>query len=143
MRYYRNTEIEELEGALTEARNEVSMQGALIIALTRKLTYLENEIETLEAFKQSVVKPGLVEHTAGSPDVRLALTKAEESYEHILHEKDKQEEELKLLREEIVRLKKQREDDNTQSISYRSHASPTNRINNNNGKTYISVVYLQ
>lgn len=41
MRDYRTNEVNELNNQLVAARNEVSMQGALIIALTRKVTYLE------------------------------------------------------------------------------------------------------
>lgn len=45
MRDYRTNEVNELNNQLVAARNEVSMQGALIIALTRKVTHLEKALE--------------------------------------------------------------------------------------------------
>lgn len=45
MRDYYFSEVNELSTALAGAQNEVSMQGALIIALTRKVSSLEKELD--------------------------------------------------------------------------------------------------
>jgi hypothetical protein len=49
MRDYRTAEVEELRLNLRTASNEVSMQGALIIALTRKVTELERIMDQKDA----------------------------------------------------------------------------------------------
>jgi hypothetical protein len=83
MRNYRTNEISELTKQLNSSRNEVSMQGALIIALTRKVTYLENSLEDAQTHYNIAVEAIKKEHDEQITQLSLArASSANNSAQH-------------------------------------------------------------
>jgi DNA repair exonuclease SbcCD ATPase subunit len=72
MRDYRTTEVRELKDNLVAARTELSMQGALIIALTRKVTHLERHAEELEKNHSKAIDDIQREHDSEVRSIALA-----------------------------------------------------------------------